>query len=231
VHLAAVSFVAHANPIDFYAVNILGTQNLLDVLRETKIPLKKIILASSANVYGLAGGELAISEGFPIAPTNHYAISKAGMEFIASAYVKDLPILITRPFNYTGPGQGIQFLVSKIVSHYRQGKREIELGNLDVERDFSDVRDIAEMYRHLYESDVESGIFNLCSGKTYSIGEIISLMNEIAGYEIRVVVNQDFVRKDDIRILKGDNGSLEKAIGSRKPVDFRNTLSDMFRTP
>ncbi|NTW14723.1 MAG: NAD-dependent epimerase/dehydratase family protein [Candidatus Moranbacteria bacterium] len=229
IHLAAISFVAHSNPLDFYGVNVIGTQNLLEALRETQKNLKKVILASSANVYGLAGGESGISERTPVAPVNHYAISKAGMEFMASTYFDDLPIIITRPFNYTGPGQDPSFLVPKIVSHYRDGEKRIALGNLDVSRDFSDVRDIAEMYLGLYESEEKSRIFNLCSGTAYSIGEIVEFMNGIAGYDAEVFVNPDFVRKNEIMILKGDNSELKKAIRLKPPIAFRQTLTDLYQ--
>lgn len=228
VHLAALSFVGHKNPIDFYDVNTIGTQNLLDAIAETQPDIRKVILASSANVYGLVGGEKPISEDFPVAPVNHYAISKVAMEYIAQTFFDKLPIIIVRPFNYTGPGQSVDFLIPKVVDHYKRNEKIIELGNLDVSRDFSDVRDVARVYLGLYESDIESEVFNICSGKVYSLAEIISIMNRIVGYEISVHVNPSFVRKNEIKILRGDNSKIKNLTGFRNEFCFHETLKNMF---
>jgi GDP-6-deoxy-D-talose 4-dehydrogenase len=140
-----------------------------------------------------------------------------------------LPIILTRPFNYTGPGQADHFLVPKIVNHYQKSEKVIELGNLDVWRDFSDVRDVAEAYRRLFDSDTSSETVNLSSGNVYSIKNIISIMNRIAGYEIQVKVNPEFVRSNEIRVLKGDNSKLRKITQFAPEIDFKKTLSDMLR--
>jgi len=128
------------------------------------------------------------------APVNHYANSKLAMEHMVRTYDDRLPLIITRPFNYTGVGQAEHFLIPKIVAHYRQRQPVIELGNLEVIRDFSDVRFVVEVYRQLLESDIQGETVNLCSGAGVTLGEIIEKMNEIAGYAIQVRVNPAFVR-------------------------------------
>lgn len=228
IHLAALSFVAHDKPLEFYAVNTIGTENLLRVLKETQKNLQKVVLASSSNVYGQRGGEMAIKESDPMQPISHYAISKAAMEYVAHTFFDFLPIVIMRPFNYTGVGQSERFLIPKIVSHYKKKMESIELGNIDVERDFLDVRDVAGYYFELFESDAKSESFNLCSGKTYSIKDIMRLMDEIAGYEIKIEINPDFVRSNEIKILKGDREKLDKLSIAKEKYDLADTLKWMY---
>jgi nucleoside-diphosphate-sugar epimerase len=228
IHLAALSFVGHPHPLDFYAVNVIGTQNLLEVLHETQRSLHKVILASSSNVYGNIDSKDAISEDVPFAPVSHYAISKTAMEFVARTYFDKLPIVITRPFNYTGPGQDERFLIPKIVSHYAKNLKSIELGNIDVARDFSDVRDVANAYFGLYESSLRSEVFNICSGKVYTIKEIMGIMNEVAGYEIEILVNKDLVRGNEIMVMRGDDSKLNSVISFSNNLTMRETLEKMY---
>jgi len=228
IHLAALSFVAHDKPLEFYAVNTLGTENLLRVLKETQKDLHKVVLASSSNVYGQRGGDVAIKESDSMQPISHYAISKAAMEYAAHNFFDSLPIVVTRPFNYTGVGQSDKFLIPKIVSHYKRGEKVIELGNIEVERDFLDVRDVARYYFELFESDSRAEVFNLCSGKTYSIKDIMRYMDEIAGYEIEIMINPDFVRKNEIMVLKGDRSKLEKTVSSSDLHELYDTLRWMY---
>ena len=150
VHLAALAFVAEQDPALFYQVNVIGTRNLLEALCNQSTHSECTILASSANVYGNSELEI-ISESSPTRPANDYAVSKLTMEYLAKTYCDKLPITITLPFNYTGVGQSDRFLIPKIVKHFKKRAPVIELGNLDVAREFSDVRDVALIYRLLAE--------------------------------------------------------------------------------
>src|SRR5271166_3798160 len=146
LHLAALSFVGHGNPEEFYRVNVLGTLNLLQALAGLKSPPQRVLIASSGNVYGTPDIEL-LDESVCPAPVNHYANSKLAMEhMVRSNWFNRLPIVITRPFNYTGPGQAKHFLIPKIVWHFRDRAAFNELGNLEISRDFSDVDDVVAAY-------------------------------------------------------------------------------------
>lgn len=223
IHLAAISFVGHADADAFYGVNVIGSMNLLQALVDTGVTPRRILLASSANVYGNAVAGV-LTESQPPAPVNHYAMSKLAMEYMARTWYDRLPIVITRPFNYTGIGQAAQFLVPKIVSHFQQHAPVIELGNLDVERDFSDVRMVARVYRDLLTADCAGEVVNVCSGRPYSLRTIVALMEEIAGYEIEMRVNPAFVRANEVRTLLGSTVKLHRLVGDSGSIALPDTL-------
>ncbi|WP_228447982.1 GDP-mannose 4,6-dehydratase [Sulfurospirillum diekertiae] len=227
IHLAGISYVGHDDVEALYKVNTLGTQNVLDALCTSESNVQKVILASSATVYGDQGCE-ELEESMCPKPANHYGISKLAMEHMARGYFAKLPITIVRPFNYTGIGQPEHFLVPKIVSHFKRREQTIELGNLHVAREFNDVAFTCKVYEKLLESTMDSDIVNLCSGKAISLMEIISLMNAIAGYEIEVKVNPSFVRDNEIKRLVGSTQKLEKTIDHICPIELEETLRKMY---
>lgn len=227
VHLAAISFVAHSDVDEIYRVNVVGTRNLLEALALLPKRPKAVVLASSANVYGNAT-VVPITESTPPAPTNDYAVSKLAMEYMARLWGDRLPIIVTRPFNYTGVGQSPQFLLPKIVSHYASGAREIELGNTDVVRDFLDVRDVARLYRLILESSSVGATLNLCSGRSQSLQEVIDIVGELAGYRISVRVNPAFVRANEVKQLIGSPARLRELSGKFSPRPLKETLTWMF---
>lgn len=223
IHLAALAFVGHGDPNDFYAVNLMGTRNLLEALTTAERPLKKVILASSANVYGNAHSGSLSEEAAP-APANDYAVSKVAMEYMASLWADRLPLLITRPFNYTGVGQETRYLIAKIVDHFRRRASVIELGNLDIARDFSDVRAVAAAYGDLLASDAQSETVNICSGTSYTLRDIIALCETISGHRIDVTVNPAFVRANDVKTLSGDPTRLQRLIPQWRAIPLEDTL-------
>jgi nucleoside-diphosphate-sugar epimerase len=227
VHLAAIAFVAHNDTDQIYRVNVMGTRNLLEALAQGPHKPSCVLLASSANIYGNAAVPV-IDEGVAPAPANDYAVSKLAMEYMARLWMDKLPIVIVRPFNYTGVGQNENFLLPKIVSHFRKGARRIELGNLAVARDFSDVRMVVKSYRRLLAAAPGGEVFNVCSGRSYSLESLIDMMNDIAGYRIDVHVNPAFVRANDVLTLSGNNAKLASTIGTIEPAPLVETLRWMY---
>lgn len=227
-HLAAVSFVGHGNPQAFYEVNLFGTLNLLEALSTLDAPPRRVLLASSANVYGTPGVEV-IDESVCPAPVNHYAISKLAMEHMARTWQDRLPIVITRPFNYTGVGQDEKFLIPKIVSHFKRRAPFIELGNLDVSRDFSDVRDVAAAYVALLldAQSVEGQIFNVCSGGAYSLREVVGIAERLSGHTLDIRVNPAFVRSNEVPRLLGSGHKLKQFTGFSPRISLDETISWM----
>lgn len=226
LHLAAISFVAHGDVEAIYRVNVVGTRNLLEALAVLPKKPQIVVLASSANIYGNTEAE-PITEDTPPAPANDYAVSKLAMEYMARLWADRLPIVITRPFNYTGVGQSEQFLIPKIVSHFRRGERVIELGNTEVIRDFGDVRDVARAYVAIVKAAPTGEILNICSGVGHSLGEVLAMMADIAGYSIDVHVNHAFVRSNEVKRLIGSRDRLNKATACLKVTPLTTTLTWM----
>jgi GDP-6-deoxy-D-talose 4-dehydrogenase len=227
-HLAGIAFVAHADSELMYRVNVVGTRNLLEALAAGGHRPTSVLLASSANIYGNASVPV-IDENVPPSPANDYAVSKLAMEYMARLWMDKLPITIVRPFNYTGIGQAENFLLPKIVSHFRRSDKRIELGNLAIARDFSDVRMVTRAYRRLLAVAPGGEAFNVCSGSSHSLGNLIDMMGDIAGYRIDVHVNPAFVRANDVLTLSGSNSKLTAVIGQLDPTPLSETLRWMYQ--
>jgi len=227
VHIAAISFVGESNASLIYNVNVIGTENLLNALITHKSGLQKVILSSSATIYGNQGQSVLEETMCPM-PVNHYGISKLSMEYVAKNYFDRLPILISRPFNYTGIGQENHFLIPKIIKHFAQKSTIIELGNLHVAREFNDIESVIDIYYRLLISCHRSEIVNIASNAPVKLLDIISMMNEIAGYKIDVHVNPDFVRKNEIASLSGSTKKLASLIGEVNYVPIKETLRKMY---
>jgi GDP-6-deoxy-D-talose 4-dehydrogenase len=226
VHLAGIAFAAHRHPIDFYNTHVQGTLNLLDALAAKTSNLQKVLLASSANVYGNTTAGL-FDETAPLKPFNDYGVSKLAMEYMAWLWREKLPIVIARPFNYTGVGQAAHFLLPKIIKHFRDKSPRIELGNLHVRRDYSDVRSVATAYRKLVECPEAKGAINVCSGNANSVHEVLEMASEISGHTLEVAVNPAFVRDNEVKTLYGDPAKLRSLIGHWETPPLQETLSWM----
>ena len=223
-HLAAIAFVAHGDVDAIYRTNVVGTRNLLEALAQNRGVLDCVLLASSANVYGNSVGGV-LDESTTPAPANDYAVSKLAMEYVARLYADRLPLVVVRPFNYTGVGQSDSFLIPKIVSHVRRRAPMIELGNLDVARDFSDVRNVVQLYKRLLENSAAVGqTFNVCSGQAWSLNDVISLVRELSGHDFEVRVNPAFVRQNEVKTLVGCRAKLNAAVGEIPEIALRDTL-------
>ncbi len=227
VHLAAIAFVAHGDADAIYRTNVCGTRNLLEALATLPRAPRAVLLASSANVYGNSEEEL-LTEETPVAPANDYAVSKLAMEYMARLWMDKLPIILARPFNYTGVGQSEKFLLPKIVNHFRRQERAIELGNIQVARDFQDVRFVANAYRRLIEAQTFGEVVNICSGVAHTLTEVVHMLEDLAGYRIDVRVNQAFVRANDVLRLRGANQKLERLIGPLDVMPLERTLAWMY---
>jgi GDP-6-deoxy-D-talose 4-dehydrogenase len=214
VHLAGIAFVGHGDGEAFYQVNLLGTRNLLGALASQTTPPERVLLVSSANVYGNAqAGRL--DETQTPNPANDYAVSKLAMEFMARLWRDRLPITIARPFNYTGRGQSLSFVIPKLVDHFKRRAHVVELGNLKVEREFNDVRMVASTYRGLLDHGVPGEVYNVCTGRPHALQHVIDRLKAITGHDIAVRVNPAFVRANEVHRLCGDPGKLNKLAENR----------------
>lgn len=229
LHLAGISFAAEQNISETYRVNIEGTINLLNSILQLKISPKKIIITSSATVYGNQHNNSILDETLCPNPVNNYGCSKFCMEQMAKSY-SSLNILITRPFNYSGVGQSEIFLLPKIVRAYKDKKNEVKLGNLDVAREFNDIRDICKIYHDLMLTEKQSDVVNICSGKSITLKQIMEIMNDITNHEVTPLSTNKFIRKNEIKNLSGCTKKLKNLIDLSFQYNIRDTLSWMYHS-
>lgn len=225
-HLAAISFVAHGNADTIYAVNLLGSRHLLQALGRLPEPPAAVLLASSGNIFGQTALEVLDETAQPC-PGNDYGVSKLAMEHMARLWLDRLPITVVRPFNYTGLGQDSRFVLPKIVEHFRRRASVIELGNLDVERDFSDVRRVVAAYEALLSAPAPGELFHVCSGRLYSLRQVLRTMTDLTGHTMEVRVNPAFVRQHEITRLRGNPAKLQNFVPQLPDFELADTLKWM----
>ncbi len=227
VHLAAIAFPGHARIDEIYRTNLEGSLTLLEALADAGRGESGVLLVSTATVYG-AVDSAAIDEAVPLNPGTHYAVSKQAMEQMAMLFAARLPITIARPFNYTGPRQREPYLVPKIVRHFAEGASSIELGNVDVVRDFLDVRAVVELYVRLISMPAAAGqVVNICSGAGRSIRSIVTALEGITGRAMAIRVNPQFVRAGEPQQMVGSTARLHQLVGAPPSLPFESTLRDM----
>ena len=223
VHLAGMSFVPEANNIKVYQLHTLASEQLLKFSHQSQT-VKRLILASSSVIYGL---NPLPTETDCADPINHYGLSKWAMEQLAKNYQDGLEIVITRPFNYTGIGQASSFLIPKLIQHFQQSSDTIELGNMHIARDFSDVRWVAKVYAALLMQDNLYGTYNLCSGITYPLHDILRYLEKRSRHYPCYTVKPQFVRANDLVKQQGCNQKLQKLLPQLDTYPFFETLDWM----
>ena len=226
INLAGVSFVPNSDLEKIYKVNLLGPLNIMESLVQTNVHPLNILFASSAQLYSYSDGEMT-NENSDTCSVNHYSNSKVAMENILDFYKKDFNVNILRPFNYTGLGQKENFIVPKIVSHFKNKKEKIYLGDIDVSRDFSDVRDVVDAYFRVMKYSSSSESFNICSGKSIYINDLLEMVANITNHSLEIIQDESFKRKNLIKHLLGDNSKLKSIGWSPCFTDFNDTLKWM----
>jgi GDP-4-dehydro-6-deoxy-D-mannose reductase len=240
VHLAAVSSgrAAAADPIRALEVNVGGTIHLIDAAGRLATP-PIVLVASSAEAYGHpARDELPLGESSPLRPRGPYALTKVAQESAAIALGARarVPILVTRAFNHTGPGQSTEFVVpaiaARVVAVARSEASDIPIGNLDVARDLLDVRDVARAYRLLLEGAAagtvtDGTIVNVSSGRSVTVREILSRLCAAAGVDAPTVVDPALVRPGEALEVRGDPTRIAELVGWRPTIDLERTLTDV----
>lgn len=208
VHLAAISFVGHADDAAFYPVNVVGTTNLLAALLESQCKPKCVLITSSANVYGYCP-QSPIAEGQVPAPVNHYASSKMSMGHMALTFASQLPVVLARPFNYTVLGQSIQFVIPKLVDHFKLRAPSVELGNMHVEPEYNGVDFVCQSYLYLLGCGLAGSTYNVCTGQPYSLQQVLIALRKLTGHTLDVTVNPKLVRANEVHRLCGNPTRLQ----------------------
>ncbi len=236
-HLAGISFVptAESDRPRALATNVGGTLNLLEALAELDPP-PRLVLISSGEVYGkVPEAQGPLREEFPLQPANFYAATKAATEKIAWPFFErnEVSLLVFRPFNHIGPGQSPSFVASDFarqVARITLGQADpvVHVGDIDVFRDFTDVRDIARGYRLCYEKFTPGRIFNIASGKVIAIRKILETLISFSDKEITVVQDPERFRKAEIRRLRVDVSRFKNTTGWVPQIPIERTLRDIY---
>jgi GDP-6-deoxy-D-talose 4-dehydrogenase len=230
VHLAGIAAPTHSNIGEIYSANAVGIANLFAALASAKVEPKIVIIASSAQVYAEPDANVPLTEDAPLGPKTHYAVSKYTAEKIAAIYSRYFPIIVARPFNYTGPGQTTDFLIPKIVQHYAERRTQIRLGNLDVRRDISSVERVVEAYSRLVLRSIGPTIVNICSGRATCLADIPKIMEEVSGHSVKLMIESSLFRTDEPQYFVGSPSRLEGLIGPLPNPQLRETLVKMYET-
>jgi len=228
IHLAAVAAPTHSDVAEIYSTNVTGTANLFAAITAAKLEPDLVIIASSAQVYAIPSDTTAITEENALRPLSHYAVSKRASEDIAKLYADRFRIIVTRPFNYTGPGQTETFLVPKIVRHFVERRGKIRLGNLDLFRDISDIDRAIEAYSRLATGKIASIVVNICSGRAIHLSDILTMMADISGHELRVETDHALIRDGEPRYIVGSPVRLESLLGPLPNPEFHQTLTRIY---
>jgi GDP-4-dehydro-6-deoxy-D-mannose reductase len=241
VHLAGVAYGpdARLEPEKARSVNVDGTMNVLAAARE-RSPAPVVLVAGSSEVYGIPSqDDLPLGEGAPLLTAEAYGLSKLEQERVAlDVAARDgLRVAVTRAFNHTGPGQRPVFAVPALIERtmaFKAGETsDIAVGNLDVRRDFSDVRDVARAYRLVAEGLASGAIapggavYNVSSGTSVAIRDVVAAIAREVGVEDHVRVDPELVRSGEAPEIRGDAGRLAAATGWSPTITLERTIADM----
>lgn len=235
-HLASQSFVPASwkLPAETFAINSIGQINLFEAVLDLKLN-PRIQVAGSSEEYGLVNpDEVPMKETNPLRPLSPYAVSKVAQDLLAYQYFQSygLKTVRTRGFNHTGPRRGEVFICSnfaKQIAEIEKRKREpvLYVGNLEAKRDFTDVRDIVRGYWLCLEKGKEGDVYNLGTGKCYSMKEILDMLLSLSQAKVKVEVDPTRLRPSDVPILWSDCTKFKELTGWEPKIPFRKTLEDL----
>jgi len=235
-HLAALAAPAKSfeNPSEIITNNITAQLNLFEAVRLEKIENTRILITSSAEIYGLVAVEdLPIDENTRFIPTNPYAVSKIAQDFLALQYylTYKMPIIRVRPFNHIGPRQAPAFVVAKFAKQIAEIEKGlipavILVGRLDAKRDFTDVRDMVRAYVALMEKGIPGEAYNIGSGTSYKINDILNMLLSLSPVHIDIKADPSLLRPADNPELICDAGKMQKITGWKPEISLEKTLRD-----
>lgn len=233
-HLAAEASVARSwdAPATTISANVTSTLNLLEAVR-LEAPGAAVLVACSGEEYG-PPLRLPVDEDHPLSPRNPYAASKAMVDVLAGSYAEahGLRVVRTRAFNHTGPGQADDYVVSSFARQIAEAEAagasavKVVTGDLSVRRDFTDVRDVVRAYRLALEHG-EPGVYNVCSGRTVAVSDILTGLAEQSALELEQRVDDARLRENEVVEIAGSHRKLTGATGWRPEIELADTLRDV----
>ena len=234
-HLAALASVGESwdDPATTLDNNVRATLHLLDAVR-AEAPDAVVVIAGSGEQYGpVPEDRLPVTEDEPPRPQNPYAVSKAAADLLGGFYADahGLRVVRARAFNHAGPGQSDAYVVSAFARQIAEAERDghpelvLETGNLEPRRDFTDVRDVVRAYWLLAERG-EPGIFNVCSGKSVAVADILADLAALTSLRVEQRTDPARLRKHEVMDIRGSHDRLKDATGWQPEIALDQTLAD-----
>ena len=238
LHLASYSSVAFSwrEPNLSFQNNTNIFLNLLEAVRKFYLPTRILSIGSSEEYGNVVEKDLPLKEQHPLKPVSPYAVARVTQELLSQIYVNGygLDIVMTRSFNHIGPFQRDIFVVSSLVkqivqSSKNRGQGEIIAGDLRIVRDFTDVRDVVSAYYILLNYGISGEIYNICSGKGFSLKEMIDKICNILDVDISIKLDPQLIRPNDNKIIIGSNEKMSATHGWERQYSLDDSLKDMVR--
>jgi GDP-4-dehydro-6-deoxy-D-mannose reductase len=233
VHLAALSSVAESwdDVTEVWRTNVLGTVNVVEALR-AEAPQARLLFVSSGEVYGRAP-LVPTPEESPVDPVSPYGASKAAAE-LACRQARDLDVVVARSFPHVGPGQNERFSVASWAAQLARLRSEgggtLLVGDLDVERDLTDVRDVCRAYRLMLDRALPAGTYNVASGRAVPLKRVLELLVEAAGVPVTIERDPSRLRPAEVRVVAGDASKLRAATGWEPSIPLERTVVDVLES-
>jgi GDP-4-dehydro-6-deoxy-D-mannose reductase len=236
IHLAGQSSVHQSwtDPAGTLRTNVIGLLHVFEAVRRRRLA-PRVLVVGSAEEYGAVDADAGpLAENAPLRPLSPYAVSKVAQGYLALQYAlsRDLPVVRTRTFPHTGPGRGEAFAESSFarqIAEVEAGRRRpvLAVGNLDAVRDFTDVRDVVRAYWALLERGASGEVYNVCSGRGRSIGDVLRSLLEISGVHVDLQVDRERLRPSDLPALVGDPRKVREATGWEPRIALERTFRDL----
>jgi len=232
VHLAGAPHVGDAwrNSLPTLQVNVLGTHHLLEAIR-LEHPSCRVLVVTSGMIY--RAGDAALAEDAPLVPSNPYGLSKLAQDQLArmTAEHDGLDVVVARPFNHVGPGQDPSFAVSSFARQIAMTEAglappQLKVGNLDAQRDLTDVRDVVAAYIRILDAAPRGSAFNVCSGRAHRIGDLLDRLRRLSRVAISTIPDPERMRPSDIPLLLGSHDRLTRTLGWEPAIPIDVTLAD-----
>ena len=236
VHLASQSSVAYSweNPTESFLNNTNIFLNIADSVRRQGRPCRLLSIGSSEPYGRVEPADLPLREDAPLRPSSPYGVARVAQELLSKVFFEGygLDIVMTRSFNHFGPYQRENFVIAGFAKQFalaeRAGVKEFDLhaGDVDVVRDFTDVRDVVRAYRSLLERGKNGEIYNVCSGVGRRLGSIVEALGQITGIKARIVRDDEKIRPVENPVIVGDGAKIRADCGWSAVTSFETTLSD-----
>ncbi|KQC09762.1 MAG: hypothetical protein APR62_13410 [Smithella sp. SDB] len=237
LHLASYSSVGLSwkDPVESFRNNTNIFLNLMDVVRKLRIP-SRILSIGSSEEYGNARDEdLPLRENHKLNPVSPYAVARMAQELLSKVYINGfgMDLVLTRSFNHVGPMQRSIFVISSLAKQLVAIKKsgwtrgDIVTGDISIVRDFTDVRDVVRAYDLLLKKGETGQVYNVCSGRGFSVKDIIEIMVKQLDIEVNIKIDSRLIRPADNKKIIGSNEKIKKELGWQNRIPLEKSISDI----